>query len=98
MDRAAILDVLKRHEGDLRRLCVRHAALFGSTARDANGAASDIDILVDIAADHPMDVFGYAGLVAFIRDLFPARVDVANRETLKPKVRDSVERDALYAF
>jgi predicted nucleotidyltransferase len=77
---------------------VRHAALFGSLAREPVSPGSDIDILLDIDATFPMDVFGYAGVVGFVRDLFPAPVDVANREALKPHLRAEVERDALYAF
>jgi len=98
MERAEILDVLKRNEGELRRRGVRHAALFGSLAQGSASSSSDIDILIDIDAAFPMDVFGYAGVVGFVRDLFPAPVDVANRETLKPQLRAEVERDALYAF
>jgi predicted nucleotidyltransferase len=33
-----------------------------------------------------------------IKDLFDEPVDVANREALKPHVRPSAERDAVYAF
>ena len=98
MEKAEILDVLKRNEGELRRRGVRHAALFGSRARASASPSSDIDVLLDIDAAFPMDVFGYAGVVSFVRDLFPAPVDVANRETLKPHLRAEVERDALYAF
>ncbi len=98
MERTEILDVLKRNEGELRRRGVRHAALFGSLAQGSASSSSDIDILLDIDAAFPMDVFGYAGVVGFVRDLFPAPVDVANRETLKPQLRAEVERDALYAF
>ena len=98
MERAEILSVLKRNEGELRRRGVSRAALFGSVARSSASPSSDIDILLDIDAAFPMDVFGYAEVVGFVRDLFPAPVDVANRETLKPPLRAEVERDALYAF
>ncbi|AVO46831.1 nucleotidyltransferase family protein [Phreatobacter cathodiphilus] len=98
MDKAEILDVLKRNEGELRRRGVRHAALFGSAAKASAAPSSDIDILLDIDATFPMDVFAYAGVVGFVRDLFPAPVDVANRQALKPHLRAEVERDALYAF
>jgi predicted nucleotidyltransferase len=33
-----------------------------------------------------------------LADLFPNKVDVANRSRLKPLVRPQAERDALYAF
>ena len=43
-------------------------------------------------------MFEYVGIVQFIEDMFPNRVDVVDREGLKPYVRPHVERDAVYAF
>jgi hypothetical protein len=45
-----------------------------------------------------MDLFRYVGIVQSVEDLFPTRVDVANRIALKTHVRPSAERDAIYAF
>ena len=45
-----------------------------------------------------MDLIRYVGIVQTIEEMFPAPVDVVNREGLKPFVRPSAERDALYAF
>jgi len=77
---------------------VAHAALFGSVARGEDRPDSDIDIMIEIAPDSRMDLFRYVGIVQFIEELFPVPVDVANREGLKPFVRPSAERDAVYAF
>ncbi len=91
---------LKAAERALRERGVAHAALFGSVARGEERPDSDIDIMVEIdpAADAEMDVFQYVGIVHFIEDMFQTRVDVSNREALKPYVRPSAERDAVYAF
>jgi predicted nucleotidyltransferase len=62
------------------------------------GRQSDIDILVEIEPDAPVGVFEYVGIIQYLADLFPGRVDVANRSSLKPFVRPSAERDAVYAF
>ena len=43
-------------------------------------------------------VYGYVGLCHFIEDLFPIRIDVANRAALKDRVRTRAERDAVFAF
>jgi predicted nucleotidyltransferase len=98
MKRDEIIKKLKECEADLRARGVAHAALFGSVARGEDRPDSDIDIMVEIAADARLGVFQYVGVVRYIEDLFPVRVDVANREGLKPLVRPSAERDAIYAF
>lgn len=88
-------------EGARRRATpvrVRHIALFGSLARGEANAASDIDILVDLQPGAPIGVFEYVGLVQFIEDLFPIKVDVANRSRLKAHVRPNAEREAVFAF
>ena len=98
MNRQEILDRLRQNERVLRERGVVHAALFGSAARDEQRPDSDIDIMVEIAPDAPVGLFEYVGIVHLIEDMFPMRVDVANREGLKPLVRPSAERDAIYAF
>ena len=98
MDRDQILARLRDHAPDLRRHGVVRAALFGSTARGEAQPDSDIDILVELDPEAPIDLLAYVGIVQFIEDLFPTAVDVANRAALRPLVRPSVERDAVYAF
>jgi hypothetical protein len=41
---------------------VRHAALFGSVARDEARADSDLDILIELDPALKIDAFEYAGL------------------------------------
>ena len=98
IERDQILATLRAHERELRRRGVRHAALFGSAARDEAGPKSDIDILVELDPRVPVGVFDYVAITQYLAELFPARVDVANRKGLKALVRPRVERDAVYAF
>lgn len=65
-----------------------------------SGSGSDIDIMVEIApeADARMGVYQFVGIVNVIEDLFSIDVDVSDRSALKPHVRPSAERDAVYAF
>ena len=98
MDSGAALDILRTHEGELRKRGVRHAALFGSVARGDATTTSDVDVLIVLDRETVRDVYGYVGVVHFIEDLFPVAVDVANRETLKERIRQNAERDAIDAF
>ncbi len=98
MIREHVIETLRNNRQELRRRGVLHAALFGSVARDEAKPGSDIDIMVEIAPDAPVGLFEYIGITQYLADLFPDRVDVANRKSLKPLVRPSAERDAIYAF
>jgi predicted nucleotidyltransferase len=98
MDRDQVIATLKAHEAELRRRGVAHAAQFGSVARGDAGPESDIDILVDIAPEAEIGVYEYVAIAQFLEDIFPIRVDVANRRTLKTLVRPHIERDAVFAF
>ncbi|MGA2590504.1 MAG: nucleotidyltransferase domain-containing protein [Bryobacteraceae bacterium] len=49
-----LLDTLRTHESELRRLGVSHAAVFGSIARGEASVDSDIDVLVELDQDRPL--------------------------------------------
>ena len=92
------LHTLRRYEGALRARGVRHAALFGSTARGDNRPDSDIDILVEFDPEARVTVFDYVGIKDYIGSLFDRPVDVIDRDALKPHLREPAARDAIYAF
>jgi predicted nucleotidyltransferase len=98
MDRHVALDILRSNQAELRQRGVLHAALFGSVARGEARADSDLDVMIDIDAPVVGGIYGYVGLCHFIDDLFPIRVDVANRAALKDRVRAQAEHDAVFAF
>lgn len=93
-----VLDTLRAHEADLRRLGVAHAAVFGSVARGEAGAESDIDVLVDLDENRPMGIFEYARTKLYINELLEGSSDVVNRRTLKPLLRANILHDAVHAF
>jgi len=94
----SVLDTLRTHESELRRLGVSHAAVFGSVARGEDGPQSDIDVLVELNQDRPLGVFEYARVQLYINEILNGVSDVVNRRTLKPLLRDSILRDAVHAF
>src|SRR5208337_4834944 len=98
MTRDEIMAKLKEREADLRAHGVTHAALFGSVARNEQGAESDIDILVDLDPAVVATIFDYADLKDYVASLFRGSVDVIDREALKPRFRSRATADAIYAF
>jgi uncharacterized protein len=98
IDRERVIAMLRAHQEELHRRGVRHIALFGSIARAEGKRKSDIDILIELDTQAPVGLFEYVGITQYLADLFPTRVDVANRSSLKPLVRPTIERDAIYAF
>jgi predicted nucleotidyltransferase len=95
---AAILRALQANSDRLRRLGVRHLSIFGSTARGTARPDSDVDLLIELAADRKIDLFDYAGIVGEIERIVALPVDVARRDKLKPEIVAEALRDEIRAF
>ena len=98
LDLQHVLETLRTHESDLRRLGVAHAAVFGSVARGEAGADSDIDVLVELDETRPMGIFEYARMKLYVNELLEGPSDVVNRRTIKPLLRANILRDTVHAF
>jgi predicted nucleotidyltransferase len=100
MDRDQVIATLRQHRTALEQRGVLHAALFGSLARGEAGPDSDIDILIDIDPEtsKTLSVFGLVGLQRYIGGFFDRRVDLVERDGLKPHYARSILEDACYAF
>jgi predicted nucleotidyltransferase len=54
--------------------------------------------MIEIDPDAPVGVYEYVRIKEYIAGLFEGRVDVVDREGLKPYVRPAATTDAIYAF
>ncbi|HLM71340.1 MAG TPA: nucleotidyltransferase family protein [Polyangiaceae bacterium] len=93
MRRDEVLAILQAHREDLRRLGVKSLSLFGSMARDEARPDSDIDLLVEFADPATFDAF--MDLKFYLEDLLGRRIDLVTSKALKPRIRPSVEREAI---
>ncbi len=94
MNRAEVLALLAEHKPELAaRFGVKRLALFGSVARDAARADSDVDVLVDF--DGPATSKRYFGVQFYLEDLLGHPVDLVTESALRPRLRPYVERDAI---
>ncbi|HLG59737.1 MAG TPA: nucleotidyltransferase family protein [Vicinamibacterales bacterium] len=77
-----------------RRYAVKSLAIFGSAARDALGATSDVDLLVEFDTGPGFD--GYMDLKFFLEELIGRQVDLVTRSGLRAELRARVEREAIH--
>lgn len=93
----SLLDLLRSRRRDILAVCARHGAgnvrIFGSVARGRETRESDVDLLVDFSPGR--NLFDVAGLKADLEVLIGREVDVGQRRTLHPLVRDRVLSEAV---
>ena len=92
------LSRLREHEAELRRRGVVHAAVFGSVSRGDARTDSDVDVLIELDPECSIDLFDYTDLAMYIEEMFEEDVDVANKNTLRPRLREDILKDAINAF
>lgn len=74
---------------------VKKIAIFGSTARGDNTEKSDIDIIVQL--NKPIGFFTFIELENYLQKMLGKKVDLTTKNSLKPAVRKSILKEAIYA-
>ena len=95
MRRAEAIELLGRHAAALKAFGASAAYLFGSTARDCAGPASDLDLFIDVAPGRKFSLVDLAGIKLFLEDELTANIDVVTRESLHPLIRAEIEMEAV---
>ncbi len=93
-----VLVELAALEKQLRQRGLTSLALFGSVVRGAARPDSDIDVLIDVAADARFSLIDLVSVKDFLEDRLGRRVDVVTKEGLEPGVRDRVLGEAEAVF
>jgi predicted nucleotidyltransferase len=92
MTRADILRIIDDHRAGLYDLGVRELALFGSYARGEAVDASDVDILVDF---HRKSFESYMAVKERLESLLQRRVDLVLQSAIKPRLKETILREAI---
>ena len=98
MNRDTVIATLRAHEAALRAVGIERLSLFGATARDQARSDSDVDLLAVFDKTRPLSLLDLIRIENQIADLLGRPVDLIEEGTLKPRVRHSVDREALRAF
>ncbi len=90
-----ILHFLRQHKQEIEaRFSVRRIGLFGSILRGSASDTSDVDILVEFI--HPT-FDRYMDLKFFLEDSMGRPVDLVLADSLKPRLKQIITREAVYA-
>lgn len=95
MKREQVLRILKDNKTALaERYGIASLFLFGSTARDEAGTASDVDLLVEFS--RPIGLFEFVALRQQLESLLGCPVDLGTRRSLKPHLSEEVMREIIH--
>lgn len=72
---------------------VKELGVFGSVARDEQTEKSDVDVLVELEKE---TFDSYMGLLFFLEDLFGQKVDLAIKDSIKPRNKDRILAETIY--
>jgi uncharacterized protein len=89
---------LRAHAGAIRAIGATSLYLFGSTARDEAGEASDLDLFVDYDEDSDFSAIELVRLRNYISDALNVEADVTTRDGVHPLIRDEVVAKAERLF
>ena len=69
--------------------------LFGSYVRGEQDEESDLDLLVEIHSDRDISLLKFVGLQQELSDRLGVRVDLGEKRSIKPALRDRILREAV---
>jgi Predicted nucleotidyltransferases len=98
MKKAEAITRLKPFEHRLRARGINALYLFGSTARDEAGRASDLDLLYEYDLSRKFSLFDQAAAMLELSDQLGTKVDLVSRSGLRPRVRERIEGEMIRVF
>ena len=93
-NRDQIIRMVEENQEAIRHYGVRRLGLFGSVARGTADRKSDLDFVVEF---EKKTFDAYMELKAYLEELFGARVDLVLVDTIKPRLRNTILAETIYA-
>lgn len=91
-----IINILKEHKEELKeKYRVREIGVFGSYVRGEQKNESDIDILIEFEPDARISLLDFVGLENYISDLLAAKVDLVEKQALKPRIGKHILNEVI---
>jgi uncharacterized protein len=85
----ALLPALEREYG------VSSIEIFGSFVRGEQDEESDLDLLVEFHPDRDLSLLKFVGLQLELSDRLGLRVDLVEKRSIKPGLRDRILHEAV---
>jgi len=87
--------ILRAHKADLaERFKVKSIGIFGSYVRGEQGERSDLDILVDMDAEH-QTFRNYMALKFYLEELLGGKVDVVLKDSVDRRLKERIFRSVV---
>ena len=93
-NREEVIKIIGENREAIRRFGVHRLGLFGSYARGESRQASDLDFVVELETK---SFDAYMNLKMFLEDIFECPVDLVLVDTIKPRLRSTILKEAVYA-
>jgi uncharacterized protein len=94
MSRDEVLTRVAVHREEIVALGVEELSLFGSFARGEGREHSDLDFIVQLRHN---SFDSYMGVKELLETIFDRRVDLVLRDSIKPRLREAILREAVRA-
>ena len=98
MGRDQVIATLRAHKREIEAAGVVRLSLFGSTVRVEDRPDSDIDLLAAFDETRQISLVDAVGIENRLADLLGRPVELVEEGTLKPRVKQSVDAEAVRAF
>jgi predicted nucleotidyltransferase len=95
-DLEKIKKVLGEHKQEIeQKYKVKEIGIFGSYVRGEQKKHSDVDLLVEFEEYSNLTLLDFIGLENYLSDLLGVKVDLVEREALKPRIGKHVLEEVV---